>query len=148
MSERLPERFTTKNLPLLVAIAHELEKGESSVHPGPLAPGLSLETQEAINLTSELRRTGYVEAREVPGDGRIMSIHVLALTERGLRTVGLWPSADANQLLLDAISQVIGATSDEEEKSKLRKVAEVVGHMGQSVVTDLAVAYGRQLAGL
>lgn len=64
MSERLPERFTTKSLPLLVAIAHELEKGKSSAHPVPLSPSLDFETKGAINPTSELRRTGYVEARE------------------------------------------------------------------------------------
>lgn len=50
--------------------------------------------------------------------------------------------------LLDAISQVIAATPDEEETSKPRKDAEVDGHMGQSMVAELAAAYGRLLAGL
>jgi DNA-binding MarR family transcriptional regulator len=147
MAERLPERFTRKNLPLLIEMARVLEDERRSPDPREFAEALGLDSQEALNLGEELSRTGYIDARVLPGDDRILSVHVLALTERGLRTVGLWPSDNAHEQLLAAIREAEGATADEADKSKLRKVAEVLGSMTQSVATDVAAAFARQMAG-
>lgn len=148
MAERLPERFTRKSLPLLIEMARVLEDERRSPDPREFAEALGLDSQEALNLGEELSRTGYIDARMLPGDDRILSVHVLALTERGLRTVGLWPSDNAHEQLLAAIREAEGATADEADKSKLRKVVEVLGSMTQSVATDVAAAFARQMAGL
>jgi len=147
MAEHLPERFTRKNLLLLIEMARVLEDERRSPDPREFAEALRLDSQEALNLGEELSRTGYIDARVLPGDDRIMSVHVLALTERGLRTVGLWPSDNAHEQLLAAIREAEGATANEADKSKLRKAAEVLGSMTQSVATDVAAAFARQMAG-
>lgn len=79
----------------------------------------------------------YIDARPLPGDDRIIAINGIKLTERGRRTVGVWPSENAYDALLDLLAQRIDAEPDPEHKSKLQRLRETVQGMSRDVVVGL-----------
>ncbi|WP_116951622.1 hypothetical protein [Jiangella endophytica] len=62
------------------------------------------------------------------------------LTERGRRAVGVWPSGENVDALVEALQQAAEATSDPEEKSALRRAAGAVLGVSKNVMTEVVAA--------
>jgi hypothetical protein len=91
---------------------------------------------ETARVLEELVHSGYLEATmEVD---QIQGPAFCRLTEKGLRTVAGWPSADAAvESLVAALDEEIEATESETEKGKLRALRDSVGQVGRDVVADV-----------
>ena len=79
----------------------------------------------------------YIDAQPLTGNDRVLSINGIKLTERGRRTVGVWPSDNAYDALLDLLAERIQVEPDEEQKSKLQRFRETVQGMSRDVVVGL-----------
>jgi hypothetical protein len=91
----------------------------------------------------------YIEANLSGGFGAgALRGSVRALTERGRRAAGLWPSGEGVDALVDALRQAETQVDDEEEKSMLRRAAGALGGMSREIATDVLAAWVRSQTGL
>lgn len=137
--EKLPDQWRSQDLPVLVTAARLLQEEE---HPSAheVATALSIEPKQAIKSIVALDDAAYLSSRMNPGDGGILSAHILGLTERGRRTVGIWPSGEGVDALVDALKQAEAATSDPEEKNIIRRAAGAVGLVSRDIMVDVLAA--------
>lgn len=63
-----------------------------------------------------------------------------SLTERGRRTVGLWPSGEDVDALVDALKQAEQSTSDPAEKSLIRRAIGAVTAVSRDIMVDVTAA--------
>jgi DNA-binding GntR family transcriptional regulator len=86
------------------------------------------------DVLSRLREEGFLDAY-FGGEG----FHVTAVYERGLRTVGAWPSAESLvERLVAALEAQAQAASTPEERSRVRKTLEALRGVGLDVLTNAA----------
>lgn len=149
--EPLPDRWSTRDLPVLLAAAKVLDLG-ASVTPQELAEaeGLGLDA-DAVEIACEALVPTYITAGRTPGrlgapkGGLILT----GLTERGRRATGLWPDGEtAVEQLLDALRQAEDLTDDPDEKTALRKAGGQLATVSRSVVAEVIAAVVTRQAGL
>jgi predicted ArsR family transcriptional regulator len=104
------------------------------------------QVERALQL---LEQSQYVEAEWGPmmlsGD---QDLHAVDLTERGRRAVGIWPSSEGVDALVDALRQAEDATSDPEEKTLIRRAAGAVGMVSRDVMVDVMGAVIARQSGI
>jgi hypothetical protein len=83
---------------------------------------------------------GYLDGKPMDSWGGRLDWFVNEITERGRRAVGLWPTGESVDALVDALRQAEDATDDPEEKSALRRAAGAVLGVGRDVMTDVMAA--------
>lgn len=108
-----------RDLPVLHAVAAVLD-------PSP-GTGLQMQTiiedsglpeEQVIAALVALLSGRYIEGEMLRGfGGHVRQVLVSAVTERGRRAVGLWPSDDALTALVAALQEAAEETGDSEERS-------------------------------
>jgi hypothetical protein len=73
---------------------------------------------------------------------------VNGITERGRRAVGLWPSGEGVDALVDALRKAENTTDDPEEKTVLRRAAGAVGSVSRDIMVDVVAAVVSRQSGL
>jgi hypothetical protein len=98
-----------------------------------------LSQEEAIASLMALYEAAppYIDARPLTGNDHVLAINGIKLTERGRRTVGVWPSDNVYDALLDLLGERIQTEADGEEKSKLQRFRDTVQGMSRDVVVGL-----------
>lgn len=151
----LSDRWSTREFPVLVEVARRLdEEGEATnevvVH-GAVAEALSLDVDGVEASVRALIDAGYLR-REKPGRESLRASwsgwHNLELTERGRRAVGLWPSGEGVDALVDALRQAEAETTDPEEKSRIRQAAASVMGVSRDVMVDVLGAVIARQSGM
>lgn len=119
---------------------------------GQIADHLGLDPQAVANELDRLCRAGYVagEVRKsaTGGNPRPWSLFPIRLEERGARAIGLWPSGDSGEVLLDVLKRAEATETDPERKSRLQKAVEAIGGLAHDLVVDLGVSIVKSYAGL
>jgi|GEM_PF-4601415 len=142
-------------LPALKAVAEEFE---AQPHGAIIATTSVLErldpegTQENKwgRAIDRLDKAGYIDSARAMW-GRPYPMHVVALTERGLRAVGSWPN---DQSVIEALAAALenGATTaeakDPDAANRLRQVAAWFLAGGREVAAGVGQAYLKHLTGL
>ncbi|MCT1986753.1 hypothetical protein M3C61_06935 [Dermacoccus abyssi] len=147
MIELLPDRWTERDFPLLMAVARRLDAGEHVVQVSALVDELELELPVALRSARTLLGT-YVTGRSVDSMSGPLDAIISDLTERGRRATGLWPSGESADALVEALRQAEEATDDPEEKGNLRRAAGAVMGVGRDVMTDvMASVISKQMGG-
>lgn len=59
--------------------------------------------------------------------------------ERGARTIGMWPTNDPYELLVQLLERHIGEEPNEERKGKLRRLRDDLGDIGKGTVSGVLV---------
>lgn len=138
--ERLPDRWTTRDYRVLLEIARAIDRGDRA-KPDQVAEILGLTEDETNRTISDLKDAGYLDERPniARHDGKPIGFggNYLILTERGRRTVGLWPSGESVEALVDALRQAEDATQDPEERTLLRRAAGAVLNVPRDVMVDV-----------
>ena len=144
----LPDRWATRDFPVLVETARLLDAGA----PGPL------QASELMDVTSFNEKDVNAAWGALIGAGYLVggTFSTLAstehfaedLTERGRRAVGLWPSGDNADALVDALRQAEELVDDPEEKGLIRRAAGAVGSVSRDVMTDVLAAVIARQSGL
>jgi hypothetical protein len=137
MTDRLPDHWITRDLPVLRHVAHLVEVDRADeVRPEGVAEQLGIDEDDALHSLIALHDAAYIDGLRSDTFG---GKYILAtgLTERGRRAVGLWPSGESVDALVDALRQAEEATDDPEERGALRKAASAVLGVGRDVMTDV-----------
>lgn len=147
MTDRLPERWTTRDLPFLTEAARRLDAGQRDIRATQLADELDMSREDALAAASALVPS-YLEGEPLDTMQARIDFFLSGLTERGRRAVGLWPSGESADALVDALRQAEEATDDPEEKSLIRRAAGAVGGVSRDIMTDvMASVISRQING-
>ncbi|MEP6650890.1 MAG: hypothetical protein ABJA74_13425 [Lapillicoccus sp.] len=90
----------------------------------------------------------YLTGKPLNTADGILDVVINGLTERGRRAIGLWPSGETVDALVDALRQAEEATEDPEEKSLIRRAVGAVTSVSRDVMVDVVAAViNRQIAG-
>lgn len=144
----LPDRWHTRDFPVLVEIARQLDRGEGySDSNGIALPDLD---SNDILAAFEALEPGYITANLTRSAGAgVVRATATGLTERGRRATGLWPREDAAaDALVDLLSQAADNTSDEDDAGNLRRAGRLLKSVPGNVIADVTAALIRQQAGL
>jgi hypothetical protein len=139
MTNKLEDRWASRDLPVLRETARLLDGGTARVQVKDLVEPTGLD-QESIVLALNALVPGYLDGKPMDSWGGRLDWFVKEITERGRRTVGLWPTGESVDALVDALRQAEAATDDPEEKSALRRAAGAVLGVGRDVMTDVMAA--------
>lgn len=134
--------WSSRDFPVLreAAAAWE-ESGREAVHEVPIVEATGLSIEVVRHSVATLVATGFLEGRVLRGDDTIMSVMVTAVTERGMREVGLWPSAEVGaDRLIEALDELIEQADDEDSRSWLVKVRDGLVGAGRDIVVSVAAA--------
>lgn len=149
VTDKLDDTWTSRDFPVLVAAARLLEQGQTFIRADDVCIAAGLTPEDATRAIEALI-PAYLEW--VPPEGaqsgirRVLFTGRHRLTERGRRAVGLWPSGESVDALVDALHQAEATTSDPEEKSAIRRAAGAVLSVGRDVMTDvMAAVIARQI---
>lgn len=106
-----------------------------------------LDPDDLATSLQALEEAGYVEvwwSKTFGGDDPLGG----RLRERGRRAVGVWPSAEAADGLIEALRHAEEATDDPEEKTLIRRAAGAIGMVSREVMTDVLAAVVARQTGL
>lgn len=135
----LPDRWTTRDLPVLLAAAELLDETGRSTDEGAIVKRLGMERDDVIRALRNLSQR-YLDLKisEAWG-GAVAFVHIASITEDGLRATGQWPSAEAAaDRFLSALDEIIDATpADAPKASRLRAVRDGVVGIGRDVLVDV-----------
>ena len=147
MTDKLEDRWASRDFHVLLEVARRIDAGDRYVHARDVAEALDMPRVEVI-LAIDALHPGYVDGSPDERMSGRVDWTVVALTERGRRAVGVWPSGDSVDALVDALRQAEEVTEDPEEKGALRKAAGAVMGVGRDVMTDVVAAVIRQQMGV
>lgn len=88
MNELLPDRWQSRDQPILLAAARATEAGEAMLVE-PLAEQLGVRFRDVMSAMTDLRES-YLDAHFTRSDGGKFT-HI-RLADQGRRAVGLWPA--------------------------------------------------------
>lgn len=135
----LPDRWSSRDFPTLQALARHIDdNGPDDIDLAQVAAIAGLPEDQVERALHLLEQSQDVEAEWGPmvvsGD---QDLHAVDLTERGRRAVGIWPSSEGFDALVDALRQAEDTTSDPEEKTLIRRAAGAVGMVSRDVMVDV-----------
>lgn len=133
------DTWTTLSLPLLEEIAR-LPPEAVGVRVGALADAVGRDPMAVAREVDRLIAAGYLSGRVrksmTCGDARPWTAMV-DLAERGLRVVGSWPSEDPYEALLATLERRLAAATNEEDRSRLRRVRDGLASMAKDVGSNV-----------
>jgi hypothetical protein len=145
------ETWTSRDLPVLEAIAELYDEGQSDrVDVTAVGHRTGLDKEAVQHAIRNLKNAGYITGATRVGAGAKYGF-VGALAPEGLRVVGAWPTPE--NLLKRLVEGLERASQDEnrpeEERSKLRQAATWFGGFASQVaIGALGGAGGDMLGGL
>ena len=146
--KRLSDTWNSREYPVLLAVAERLESGERPVRAKQVAEKTGIDKAVVIESMSTLDGPYLVGRADVRGSSRV-DFFAGSLTERGRRTVGLWPSeTETTDALISLLRQAGDSVEDPEEKTVLQRAAGSLGMVSRGVLTDVLSIYVRSQAGL
>jgi hypothetical protein len=147
--EMLPERWNSRDLPVLRAAAAHLESEEHPpVRVSDLCERTGLDEDAVIRACQALHPT-YISGKPLATMGGVTDFFVTGLTDAGRRATGLWPNGDdAVAQFLDALRQAEDLVEDPEDKTALRKAGGQLATVSRSVVAEVIAAVVTRQAGI
>lgn len=140
---RAADRWTTREAPVLVKVAEELDRADrlsvSDIHIGGLG------TDDVQRSLRALEDGGYIRV-----DWRATWIAaVTGITPAGRRAAGQWPSQDdLVPRLAEVLAQVAETTEDPTTKGRLQRAAEAVAALTGKVVVEVGARMVEHQIGL
>jgi hypothetical protein len=147
MTDKLDDVWASRDFPVLVATAKLINEGERHVMARQLSKSLDLGTDEVLLALDGLVPT-YLTGKPLDSLGGRTDFLVNGITERGRRAVGLWPSGEGVDALVDALRKAENTTDDPEEKTVLRRAAGAVGSVSRDIMVDVVAAVVSRQSGL
>lgn len=150
----LSDRWHSREFPVLLEAARALDVGQA-VDPGTIATALGTETSEVQAALSALVEARYLHKHRPQADDpsrQRLAWRVFPdwyeLAERGRRAVGLWPSGESADTLVDLLRKAEDLTEDPEEKTLIRRASGALGSVSREVLTDVLAAVARSQIGI
>lgn len=136
------DTYYSRALPILKFLATR-DEVFGSVTIGEIASATGLKDAEAASELTRLTFDGFLqgELRQYFGpitNGRLVGT---ALTEKGARAVGMWPSENLYDALLELIDRQIEMTTDEGSRSKLANLKGAMAAVGTGAAGTLLAQF-------
>lgn len=149
MTEKLVDRWHSRDFPVLVAAAQRLESNGVAF----LSNNLSLElkmTTDDVGLALAALVPSHLEGERMESAAAGPCEYVVTgITERGRRATGLWPDQEqAADALIELLTQAADHVDDDEDAGALRKAGRLLRSVPGAVLADVTAALIRQQAGL
>lgn len=148
MNQPLPDRWANRDFPVLVETARLLDAGEMPVAVADIQGRLGDLEEDQIIAALKALLHGYIVGEAIEMMGGTGDVFVRDLTERGRRTVGLWPSSESVDALVEALKQAEELTDDPDEKTMIRRAAGAVGSVSREIMVDVVAAVVARQSGL
>lgn len=142
----VPDEWTSRDQPVLIEIArnHKMDGRQLQPH---IEKTLGLDEDDVVDAIEALEDGDYLEATWINTmGGSILS--GVKLRERGRRAVGIWPSGEGVDALVDALRQAEDSVTDPEEKSILRRAGGAVAMVSRDVMVDVMGAVVARQSGV
>jgi DNA-binding PadR family transcriptional regulator len=128
--------------PILAAIADfQPRAGKPGMFSTDLPNETGLEYGQIGTALRRLEAAGYITAQRLNKGGDVLFVGI-QLTERGLRSTGVWPSDDPFEDLLRVLNEQIAREPDQDRAGRLRRLLAAVVDAGKDVgvgvLTELA----------
>jgi hypothetical protein len=137
VTEKLPDVWTTRDFPVLLEVARQVDQGSSRVPAETVAEATGLSVDDVDLAGAALQRRGLVSAKGAWGRSVLWFDGVSG--EAYLLT-GLHPSGDdAVSALVDALRQAAELVEDPQEKSRLHTLADNALGVGRDVLGGVLV---------
>lgn len=147
MTELRPDRWHSRDFPVLLEVARLLDDGARHVQVRDLE-ATGFDFKQLIAALGALV-PGYLTGKQLDTLAGPVDFVVTGLTERGRRTTGLWPQEDAaSDALVELLNQAADGTTDEDDAGNLRKAGRLLKSVPGNVIADVTAALIRQQAGL
>jgi len=135
--------WRSRSEPILRAVA-EREGFGTLVTVEELADATGLTHEQVDTELIRLLDADYIDASDYSktaaagrrGHWKLVSPVVM---ERGARTIGMWPTIDPYELLVQLLERRIGEEPNEERKGKLRRLRDDLGDIGKGTVSGVLV---------
>ena len=144
---KLASTWEARDLPVLSAAADRLDRLEIGVQSEALAEDSGLDRDDVMAALLALAPE-YLDVKPIRTLGGLMDVFAVGLTERGRRAVGLWPSGEGVDALLDALRQAEEATTDPEERTLIRRAMGALGSVSRTVLSDVLAAVVQRQMGM
>lgn len=135
-----PDTWTTRDLPVLRAVARLLEDDRTAVASDEIASAVGLDKRDVVKA---LRLLGdeHIRIDDMSSLGPADYV-VTGITTAGLRTVGQWPSPEtAVDRMIEALEQMIDNTPEGSPKqSRLKASLAWIRDTGRDVMVEVAAA--------
>ena len=149
MSEnRLPDRWHSRDFPVLLEAARLLDAGDMPVSSDDIAATLAFDEDDVVAALQALHGT-YTTGDPLDSLGGVMGFIITGLTERGRRVTGLWPDEDQTaDVLVELLTKAGDQVQDEEDASALKRAGRLLRGVPASVLADVTAALIRQQTGI
>jgi hypothetical protein len=146
--DKLPDRWHSRDYPVLLEAARLLDAGEMPVSSDDIAANTGLDEDDVVAALEALHGT-FTTGQALNSLGGPMGFFIGGLTERGRRATGLWPDEEhAADALIELLTKAGDEVSDEEDSSALKRAGRLLRCVPASVLADVTAALIRQQAGL
>lgn len=146
--ERLADRWGSRDFPVLLAAARKLDERGLPVNVADIEPEVEgLSESDIISALKALLHV-YIVGQAVDTLGGTVDFFVTDLTERGRRAVGLWPSGESADALVEALRQAEDLTDDPEERTMIHRAAGAIGSVSRDIMVDVVAAVVARQSGL
>lgn len=143
---QMPDQWTSRDLPVLVEIARNRKMDGRLLQPH-IETTVGIHEDDVVDAIDALEDGGYLEATWFHSLGG-STLSGVKLRERGRRAVGIWPSGEGVEALVDALRQAEETTTDPEEKSILRRAGGAVAMVSRDVMVDVMGAVVARQSGV
>lgn len=145
MTSQPADVWYSRDLPVLTFLAKHFDAGGLMIEDAAVAAATGMDPTEVSKAIHALQRRRFIDAAfTASGWAHVKEVSGDAYTLTGLHPA---PGQDVTTLI-DALNQAADQQADPEEKTKLRKTAEIVGSMSQSVVSGVITAVIRAQTGM
>jgi hypothetical protein len=144
------DTWDARAIPILQFLAARDDMDPVSI--GQIVDATGIQGRDVVSEIDRLTSGGYINSRLVRlgtgGDVRPWFLDGSRLGERGARTVGMWPSEDGFQALLQLIERRIDGESDQARKVGLSRLKDSLIGIGAATGTTLLSAWLQGIVGL
>ena len=142
----------TIEMPVLLEVARELQAGTSPM-AHEVATVLNFDEEVVHRTIDGLVEARYLNRRASGAPARMSDSFerssLLELTERGRRTVGLWPNETAaSAALVELLTQAADQVDDEDDASALRRAGRLLSGVPGNVVGGVITALIKSQTGI
>ena len=137
--DKLPDRWASRDYPVLLEVARRVDEGQSTVSVEDVASATGRPEAEVVHAGLALKATGYLD---VGGVDHRPVLYFHSLTARAYLVTGLHPeSDDLVESLVRALQQAADITTDQDERSRLRRLADEAGGMTKGVLATVLTTW-------
>lgn len=133
MTDKLPDVWATRDFPVLVEVARQVEAGETMIRGDHVATTTGLPLEDVVLAARALTARGLVVTEDVTAEDTVPWF--VGLSGEAYIATGLHPSGDdAVSSLVAALRQAADLADDPEEKTRLRALADAALGVGRNVL--------------